>query len=179
MDKKEFIFPGTILGIVLIIAIGLIITQPRYASPLPSTNVATSTSASTTSSLPTGHSGTVTTTHPVKPSTPTHYYPYGTTVLGVNQVAGYMNGVSIRPIAVLADNRCPVEVYCIQAGTITLSLKVSAKGQSTVENIHLGQKITVSGMQIIFESADPVRHMAGNPDTNAYRFTFNAVPVTN
>jgi hypothetical protein len=79
---------------------------------------------------------------------------------------------------VIADNRCPAEVFCIQAGTITLSLKVSGNGQSSLHNLYLGQTIVVAGTQITFKSADPVRHISGDPAPSAYHFTFDVEPTT-
>ncbi|MDB4992139.1 MAG: hypothetical protein JWL75_384 [Parcubacteria group bacterium] len=177
MDKKEFIFPGTILGIVLIIAVGLIITHPKDATPLPTNGLATSTT--TTSSVAASTTVHATPTNPTTSGSTgvVHYYPYGTTVLALNQVAGFKNAVSVRPVSVISDSRCPAEVYCIQAGTVTISLKVSANGQSTVQNIHLGETITVSGTKISFESADPARHVTSAPEPSSYRFTFTIVPA--
>ncbi len=176
MDKKEFIFPGTILGIVLIIAIGLIITQSPEAPVLRTDGLATSTSpVSEPSTTPTSsQSETYSEGTGPKPTSTgvTHYYPYGSTTLSLNQVAGFKNAVSIRPVAILTDSRCPVDVRCIQAGTVSLSLRVSGMGTSETRTIDLGKSMTIFGTNISFESVDPERRMSGAPELGAYRFTF-------
>lgn len=81
-------------------------------------------------------------------------------------------GVSITPLAVVEDSRCPADVQCIQAGTVRLSARVvSGLGTSTPE-FKLGQPITTETESITLTAVAP-QSMAGVaiPDT-AYVFTF-------
>lgn len=167
MDKKEFIFPGAILGLVLVIAIGLLLTQGRETTPpYTSTSTASSSLASTT---------TATSTATQAPA-PTHYYPYGRVTLGINQAAGFKNGISIRPLKVVTDSRCPTNVECIQAGTVTITLKTSAEGLSTMHTLSVGDFISVAGTSITFTSVAPAKTTSG-VSAGAYRFTFTVEPT--
>lgn len=185
MDKKELIFPGTILGIVLIAAIGLILTQggqkPALSTPDTATTTASSTVATSsdvtsggtsegTGSTGTGSSGSVT-------PAPKYYYPYGSLTLAVNQAAGFRNGASIRPLQVLEDSRCPAEVQCIQAGTVKLSLKAKAGETTKTFTPSIGDTISFDGLSITFKSVAPLKTKAGMPAASAYRFTFVVEPA--
>jgi hypothetical protein len=168
MNKREFIFPGVILGLVLVIAIGLLLTHGGIPTKLP---LGTGNVASSTVSTPTSSSTPATSTKPV--SGPTSYYPYGKTTLALNQVAGFKNGVSIRPIAVLEDSRCPKDVECIWAGTTRISVRVSKNNQSEMYEIGPGSgALTVHGTTIVFSSVEP-SPLSGSPiSPSDYRFTF-------
>lgn len=165
MDKKEFIFPGVILGLVLIIAVGLLLTQGRQTTPpFQPVSVATTTASSTISVTP-GKTGT-------SPSAPANYYPYGTVVLSINQAAGFKSGLSIRPTAVTEDSRCPSNVVCIQAGTVKISLKATVSGKSSTHSLALGSSVTINGDKITLKSVTPARTTEATPAASAYRFTF-------
>lgn len=172
MDKKELLFPGIILGIVLIIAVGLIISLPKSSTGLPS-NTATSTgtfSTTTETAAGNGSAGSGT-------SGATSYYPYGAVTLSIGEVAGFKDGLSIRPTNVLEDSRCPADVQCIQAGTVRISLKTSVNEQSSVKELKLGDSMTVNGDRITFVSAAPERTKQGAPAFNSYRLTLRVEPT--
>lgn len=173
MDKKELLFPGIILGIVLVIAVGLIISLPKPSTGLPS-DTATST-GSFGSTTPNGASGSSAGSGTTAPSS---YYPYGSVTLSIGEVAGFKDGLSIRPINVLEDSRCPVDVQCIQAGTVRISLKTSVNEQSSVKELKLGESVTVNGDRITFVSATPERNKQSSPAFNTYRLTFRVEPTS-
>src|SRR4051812_8897243 len=50
-----------------------------------------------------------------EPTTATH--PYGSVTLALGQKASFAD-VSITPLAIVGDSRCPQGVQCIQAGTV-------------------------------------------------------------
>lgn len=170
MDKKEFIFPGVILGLVLIIAIGLLLTQSRETTPPISSPLIASTT------MAEGAGKTLSST---KTSTAiTHYYPYGTTTLALNEVAGFKNAAAIRPIAVTTDSRCPAGVQCIQAGTVTISLKATSKGTSTILTPSLGDTFVYDGLTIKFASVEPLKTKDSEIMPSSYRFTFIVEPAS-
>lgn len=178
MDKKELIFPGTILGIVLIAAIGLIMTQKGEPAPLSSSPETATTTATSTKPVISGQ-GTSSTSHQGSgtPSGPTSYYPYGKVTLALNQAAGFKDGLSIRPLAITGDSRCPIDVQCIQAGTVRLSLRTSVDGQSTTRSIGLGETLVIHGNSVTLASVEPARTKDGTISPSAYRFTFVVEPV--
>lgn len=172
MDKKDFIFPGVILGIVIIVGLGLLLTHGNPPPLIPTNSLATSTSGSasttpdTTQATPSG-STSVPPTH-----TPVSYYPYGTITLALNQPAEFKDTVAIRPLAVIEDSRCPIGVQCIWAGTVKLSLKVNVNGVAKTETIQLGQSITAGSDTITLDSVSPSHPKSGTISPSSYRFTF-------
>lgn len=57
-------------------------------------------------------------------------------------------GVHVTPLKILEDSRCPIDVTCIQAGTVRLQAKlVSGLGTATQE-FKLGQVVTTEAEEI-------------------------------
>lgn len=182
MDTKDFIFPGVILGLVIIIGLGLLLTHGSSPTLIPIGSVATSTTTSTASTTQTSSSSTSTpvstgtkgtTTHT---PTPNAYYPYGTLTLALNQAAVFKDGMSMRPTAVLEDSRCPMGVFCIQAGTTKISLVVRSGDSARTETIQLGRSIIVGNDTITFDGVTPPRSHTGTIAPSDYRFTFTVTP---
>jgi hypothetical protein len=173
MDKREFILPGAILGIVVIVGIGLLLTYENQPAPLDTNGIATSTVSSTT--LP------VSTTTPTAPvggrpaPRPGTYTPYGPVTLPLNKAAGFADGLSLRPISIVEDSRCPQDVECIQAGTVRVSLRTTVAGKSETRTLALGEKLTRNGTTITFTGAAPARTTSSAPAASSYRLTFSVV----
>lgn len=173
MDKKDFIFPGVIFALVVVIAIGLLITHASRPVSVQNT-AATSTGSTATTTAPAASSTPATTPSSGKPTSApatSAYYPYGSVTLALGQAAGFKDGLSIRPMRVLEDSRCPMGVMCIQAGTVRVSLTVDASGKETTEMITLGHSIQVGSDTITFESVAPQRSQQPLA-ASSYRFTF-------
>lgn len=169
MNKKEFVFPGIILGLVLIIAIGLLLTQGKETPGPIKTDIASSSMSTSTAGTSTGsHSSAISTT-------PSSYYVYGKTILSVNQVAGFKSGVSIRPVTVIEDSRCPAGVECIQAGTVKISLREGYAGQTTMHTLSLGESFTSHGTKVTFTEAAPLKTTTGV--VGPYQLTFIVEPI--
>jgi hypothetical protein len=54
-------------------------------------------------------------------------------------------GLSLTPVAVVEDSRCPAGAQCIQAGTARLSTSIITGGVSTLRVLTLGTPIDVGG----------------------------------
>ena len=132
---------------------------------------------------------TATTTEPAKEDETPDAVPetssthgYGTATLRLNEIATFPDGLSIRPIAILEDSRCPQDVQCIQAGTVRLSVRMrSASGVST-NSLDLGSSITTEAQEITFLRVSPANKSTGRLSDADYRFTFEVrkrnAPVT-
>lgn len=170
MDAKDFIFPGVILALVIIIGLGLLFTHSDNSTLLPSiTAVSTATSTVATTTLP------AITTNPstsAASSSDSSAASYGSVTLALGQAAAFADGTSIRPMHVLEDSRCPADVECIQAGTVKLSLTVVSSGKTVTETLSIGQSVRVGSDTITFDSAAPQKAKAGYPASGSYRFTF-------
>ncbi|MDB5245229.1 MAG: hypothetical protein JWN90_334 [Parcubacteria group bacterium] len=170
MQKKDFIIPGVVIVLALAIGIWLVVHSIRpIAAILPPVTTSTTTPIEQVS----------TSTHPTTPSKPVGgYYPYGSVVLALNQVAGFKDSLSIRPTAVLEDSRCPVGVQCIQAGTVRITLKTTSITGSESHDVALGKLITIGSDDITFVSVTPPHTKDGAPMASAYRFTLRIEPHT-
>ena len=169
MQKKDFIIPGIVIVLALALGMWLVIHSIRpIAAILPSTSTTTPTAEQAMVST---HSTTITTTTSVA-----GYYPYGSIVLALNHVAGFKDGLSIRPTVVLEDSRCPTGVQCIQAGTVRITLRTSTGTSSVSHDIALGKVLTVGSDDITFVSVNPPHAKDGAPVVNSYRFTLRVEP---
>ena len=165
MDAKDFIFPGVIFALVIIIGLGLLWTHTDRPVLVP-TGISSSTAAST--SLPTAASSSASATN--TPSTTRH--PYGSVTLALGQAVTFEDGTTIRPMRILEDSRCPVDVECIQAGTVKLTFSITNKGSSAAGTLTIGQSIKQDGDTITLDSVAPQKKAGGYPAANEYRFTF-------
>ncbi|OHA18689.1 MAG: hypothetical protein A2836_02435 [Candidatus Taylorbacteria bacterium RIFCSPHIGHO2_01_FULL_45_63] len=81
-------------------------------------------------------------------------------------------GVTILPQAVLEDSRCPIDVECIQAGTVRVrTFLTSGLGQAT-QVFTLGELITTEAEIIELVGVLPVAKSGKKIDPADYRFTF-------
>lgn len=86
-----------------------------------------------------------------------------------------VNALDLRltPLTVLEDSRCPVDVVCIQAGTVKLTMRMTTGATGTEETIGLGETIPFEGHTIEFEDASPVPRASQTIKPEDYRFTFH------
>ncbi len=94
-----------------------------------------------------------------------------TTTLAIGEKM-IVNGTIISPDKVLQDSRCPVDVQCIQAGTVTVHLTTGDSGAT----LTLGQPQTVAGMTIKLVSVTPAKQSKVTIVPSDYRFTFTIAP---
>jgi hypothetical protein len=84
-----------------------------------------------------------------------------------------LGGVSVRPIAVVEDSRCPADVACVWAGRLRLRAAVSGVGET---ELILGQPLALpDGGSLILVAAMPApRHRPppGAETGPATRFAF-------
>lgn len=100
--------------------------------------------------------------------------PFGTTTLTVGEKADF-GAVTIRPLSIEEESRCPSDVQCIQAGTVRVKTEiVSGLGTST-DIIALGDFITTEAEKVTFVSARPEPVAGAHIPASAYRLTFEVV----
>jgi hypothetical protein len=81
-------------------------------------------------------------------------------------------GVVITPEAVLEDSRCPVDVVCIQAGTVRVRASLVSGMGTAVQEMKLGETYTTEAESITFASVVPVPVSTDVVEDSAYQFTF-------
>jgi hypothetical protein len=90
----------------------------------------------------------------------------GEVVLSLGEVGRFKN-ISITPLEVVEDSRCPVGVQCIWAGTLKLKVLISSGLGVSESVIELGGSITTE--------AEEVRFLMVTPKSEDYKFTFEVL----
>ena len=98
--------------------------------------------------------------------------PAGPTA-GIGQQA-VVAGIRIRPLAIVEDSRCPVNVQCVWAGRLVILAEVDFNGGSETfrGNLTLGQPFTYGAETVTLVAAAPPKLAGTTTDPRAYRFTF-------
>lgn len=81
-------------------------------------------------------------------------------------------GISITPLAVVSESRCPVDVQCIWAGTVELEMRVEDGTSTNKFTLKLGESTTTKNATITFSAVSPERHSGVKTLAAAYQFTF-------
>ncbi len=98
--------------------------------------------------------------------------PYGATAT-LNQKIFLGGGVYVTPLKVLADSRCPVDVTCIQAGYVTLKVKLEKDGTSKEMEIKGGSEgVNFGPMVISLVGVSPEANSKKTISTKDYKFNF-------
>lgn len=80
--------------------------------------------------------------------------------------------VEINPMGILEDSRCPVDVQCIQAGTVRVRATVLSGTVSSTADFKLGEPLNVGGETITLVEVAPVKDTRKPITYSDYRFTF-------
>lgn len=121
-------------------------------------------------STPTASEQTATTT-PQQPQV----REYGNATLALGELATFKN-ISIRPVALLEDSRCPQDVQCIQAGTVRVSVEVASKSGTSTSILTLGKKFTTDDFAITLANVIPGKISTTQNTESEYRLTFTVLP---
>lgn len=78
----------------------------------------------------------------------------------------------ITVLSVVEDSRCPIDVQCIQAGTVKVTIKIESGMGTAIETIALGGTITTETEAITFVSVRPERESKKTISGSDYRFIF-------
>jgi hypothetical protein len=81
-------------------------------------------------------------------------------------------GVTLIPLNVLEDSRCPVDVQCIQAGTVRMQARLGAGMGTSTQEFKLGQPITTETETVTLTEVTPVKRAGTSIGTGDYVFTF-------
>ena len=90
-----------------------------------------------------------------------------------------VSGVSVTPLEVLEDSRCPTDVQCIWAGRLRLKARVEARGAASEQELTLGEEQQVANGRLTLVDVRPGREQGRNIWTEDYRFgfTYTAAPA--
>lgn len=80
--------------------------------------------------------------------------------------------LTVTPLEVKEDSRCPVDVQCIQAGTVRLTVDVTAKNVYSQHVLKMGEALTIAGKRITLTEVTPAPRAGNRIADGEYRFTF-------
>ncbi len=95
----------------------------------------------------------------------------GTMVLTLNQ-GGTILGVKVTPLEVVEDSRCPVDVTCIQAGTVRVRANLQSGLGTSKQTFTLNTPITTEAEIITLVDVTPGKISTKTISPSDYRFTF-------
>jgi hypothetical protein len=96
-----------------------------------------------------------------------------TVTAALNQSVGGL-GVNITPLKVLQDSRCAVDVQCIQAGTVEVSVALRTQGLgNTTTILTLNKPFATVDETIELVSVTPDKIAGKTIAASEYRFTFS------
>ena len=81
--------------------------------------------------------------------------------------------VSLTPLSVVEDSRCPVDVVCIQAGTVRVKTRIISGLGTSDMTLTLGTPITTEAEEVTLVSVSPAPYSTVTISPNAYVFTFS------
>ncbi|KND50504.1 MAG: hypothetical protein AB202_02515 [Parcubacteria bacterium C7867-007] len=97
--------------------------------------------------------------------------PFGSITLKLGETARFA-GLSITPISIVEDSRCPLDVVCIQAGTVRVSVRVAAAAGTNTQTLTLNQTFTTEAESITLTEVKPAKRQ-GDMKSSDYALTFN------
>ena|SRR5688500_13670275 len=100
-------------------------------------------------------------------SVPRREYANGPTA-PLNEVAT-LDGLTVRPLAVVEDSRCPINANCVWAGRVRLRAEVSGGG---IRELTLGEPQTVNGGTLTLVDVRPSKRLPEAIASREYQFTF-------
>ena len=81
-------------------------------------------------------------------------------------------GLSLTPLQVVEDSRCPIDVQCIQAGTVRVKVLIqSGLGEGAI-TMTLNTPITTEAEEVTLVSVSPAPLSTHNIGDAEYRFVF-------
>jgi hypothetical protein len=120
-----------------------------------------------------------TSTNPTATTTPvvSNTLPYGEVTLSLNESAHFAD-ITLTPTSVVEDSRCPMGVYCIQAGTVRVQVKIHSTSGTTTSTIGLDKSSVISGTSITLSKVAPPKAQQKPIKDSDYQFTFDVKKAT-
>lgn len=90
----------------------------------------------------------------------------------LGQVA-HINGLKVRPITVIEDSRCPIDVVCVWAGRIVVRSEVRGGSWHRILDLELGKPQQIADGALTLVAVQPSKLAGARADPRAYRMTFD------
>lgn len=86
-----------------------------------------------------------------------------------------LGGLTIKPVQVAEDSRCPTDVTCVWAGQVRLTVLIA--GIDEPATLTLGESYEVLGKNVTLVAVTPAPNSKVTIKTGDYRFNFMVVPA--
>jgi hypothetical protein len=83
-----------------------------------------------------------------------------------------IEGVRIRPIAVVEDSRCPINARCIWAGRLVVRTRIDGGAGAEVADLTLGKPLDLGGVSVTLVGGEPGKMAGTETRPSDYRLTF-------
>ena len=84
-----------------------------------------------------------------------------------------IDGISITPISITEESRCPTDVQCIQAGTVVIKAKLSSDTSISETSLKLGNAISFSNKYVTLDGVIPKPNTKFTTKDSDYSFSFS------
>ena len=84
-----------------------------------------------------------------------------------------IDGISITPISITEESRCPTDVQCIQAGTVIIKAKLSSDTSISETSLKLGNAISFSNKYVTLDGVIPKPNTKFTTKDSDYSFSFS------
>lgn len=80
--------------------------------------------------------------------------------------------IYITPLSVVSDSRCPIDVQCIQAGTVTILARLNLGTIVEEKEITLNEETIFEGKKVSLVSVKPATNSKKQIEQSQYEFEF-------
>lgn len=84
-----------------------------------------------------------------------------------------VNGVSLTPLAIIEDSRCPISARCIRAGTVRVRTALFYQEKKSEAVLTLGEAYTLSDKEIMLSHVSEVPVVPKEKESFSYTFEFS------
>jgi hypothetical protein len=89
-------------------------------------------------------------------------------------VAVRVGDLSVTPVKVVEDSRCPMNARCIWAGRVVVTTRIAGNGWADTADLTLGETYGTHGHTIALVSARPEKSTQAVIGQRDYRFAYEA-----
>ena len=93
----------------------------------------------------------------------------------IGQAVEVSPGITVEPLRVIEDSRCPQDVTCVWAGRFVLSARVRDHGRMQTVRLTLGQPTLLRRGRLTLDQVAPERSAKG-VNSRRYRFGVSYAP---
>lgn len=83
------------------------------------------------------------------------------------------HSIQVMPLQLIEDSRCPIDVQCIQAGTVRILVILDAEGEQKTITMTQGVPVSFVGRSVELVSVLPVPNSKVSIAKEEYRFIFS------